>query len=82
MEQVRLITTYFNGKPIAYCSETEFLVQVGRIGRSYTRWTVFKGNLGAAVIHFNGLNVANGWQKRLLMPSTKRNKGVLARVTS
>jgi len=40
----------------------------------------FVGNLVSAVLYFNGINIGNGYKKRLMMPSAK--KPVLARVFS
>ena len=67
---VRLITSELNGKLVAYCSETVFSVQVGKGKKgSYKTRYAFKGNLGQAVIHYNGVNVGNGYKKRLMMSS-------------
>ena len=66
-----------DGRRIAYSSETEFLVQVGRGRSSYrTRYTV-RGNLAQAVLLFNGINIGNGYKKRLV--SWGFNRPVLAR---
>ena len=69
---IKLLTTELNGKRIAYCSETEFLVQVGRGKGSYKTRYSFKGNLAQAVMHYNGINIGNGYKKRLLMPSCSK----------
>jgi hypothetical protein len=70
-----------NGKKIGYCSDTNFLIQVGKGKASYkTRFSV-KGNLGRAVMLYNGINIGNGYKKRLLMPSDGRNP-ILARSVS
>ena len=67
-----------NGKTIAYGASTDFLVQIGKGKSAYkTKWA-FTGNLGQAVLYYNGLNIGNGYKKRLLMPSCGR-KPVLAR---
>jgi len=81
MDNIRIITQELDGKKIAYTNETEFLVQVGRYKGSYKTRHRFVGNLGQAVLWFNGINVGSGYKKRLLMPSCT-HKPVLARVFS
>jgi len=75
---MELKTTELDGKKIAYCSETEFLVQLGKGKGSYKTKYKIKGNLSQAVLWYNGLNVGNGFKKRLIMPSA--NKPLLARM--
>lgn len=70
-------TVELNGKKIAYHSDTEFLVQVGKGSGSYKTRYSFKGNLHQAVFYFNGINIGNGYKKRLVMPSSP--KPVIAR---
>ena len=74
-------TTTLDGKRIAYGDCTVFLVQVGRgdKGRYTTRYSV-TGDLSQAVLYYNGLNIGNGYKKRLIAPSF--NKPLLARVAS
>lgn len=61
-----------NGKPIAFSSETEFLVQVGRYSKgSYKTRYSFKGNLSQAINYYNAINIGKGYKKRLVMPSSK-----------
>jgi len=68
---MKLFTSELDGKLIGYSEETEFLVQLGKGKGSYkTKWS-FKGRLSQAVLHYNGLNIGNGYKKRLLMPSSK-----------
>ena len=74
---MQLITSYLDGKAIAYCDHTEFLVQVGRYSGKYKTRYSFRGDLAQAVRYFNCINIGNGYKKRLLMPSA--NKPVLAR---
>ncbi len=75
---IQLKYAELDGKKIAYSSETEFLIQVGRgkKGSYTTRFTV-KGNLRQAVLLYNGINTGMGYKKRLLVPSF--NKPLLAR---
>ena len=76
---MELKTSILNGKQIAYSSETEFLVQVGKgsKGAYRTRYS-FTGNLYQAVLYYNCINIGNGYKKRLYMPSCSKNP-VLAR---
>ena len=71
-------TATLDGKRIAYTDETEFLVQVGRYtkGKYQTKYS-FKGNLHQAVMYYRGINIGNGYKKRLVMPDAIRP--VLAR---
>lgn len=70
-----------DGKKVAYHSETEFLVQLGkgRRGSYRTRYT-FKGSLTQAVGWYNAINIGNGYKKRLIAPSF--NRPLLARAWS
>ena len=80
MNDIKIITNELDGKRIAYSSETLFLVQVGKGKSSYGTRYVFTGNLQQAVMYYNGINIGNGYKKRLLMPSSK--KPVLASARS
>jgi len=71
-------TATLDGKNIGYSSETEFMVQVGKGSGAYKTKYSFKGNLGQAVAYYRGINIGNGYKKRLLMPSCSKNP-VLAR---
>lgn len=67
MEQIEIKVGEVDGKSIAYSSETQFYVQIGRYKSSYkTRYTI-KGSLGQAVFYYTCMNVGNGYKKRLLM---------------
>ena len=73
-------TVELDGKRIAYSDETEFVVEIGRNRSAYkVRWR-FVGNIHQAVKYYAGLNVGNGYKKRLRAPSFK--KPVLARYAS
>lgn len=73
-------TVELDGKMIAYTEHTEFLVEIGRYKSAYkVRWR-FVGNIHQAVRYYRGLNVGNGYKKRLRAPSF--NKPVLARYAS
>jgi hypothetical protein len=79
---MELKTSILNGKQIAYSSETEFLVQVGKGSKgAYRTKYSFRGNLAQAVMYYNCINIGNGYKKRLLMPSCSTNP-VLARLFS
>ena len=81
MSDVKLLTVELDGKRIAYCSETEFLVQVGYKSKgSYKTSYRFVGNLAKAVMYYNCINIGNGYKKRLYAPAF--NKPVLAKATS
>ena len=79
---VQLLTEQtLDGKKVAYHSETEFLVQIGRYrkGSYATRYNI-KGNLAMAVAWYNGINIGHGYKKRLIAPSF--NRPLLARAWS
>jgi hypothetical protein len=70
-----------DGKKVSYTNQTEFLVQVGKGKGSYrTKYQIF-GNLHQAVAWYKGINIGNGYKKRLLMPACEKNP-VLAREVS
>lgn len=71
-------TATIDGKRVGYCTETEFLVQVGKGKAGYTTKYRFKGNLDQAVMHYRGINLGPGFKKRLLMPASSKNP-ILAR---
>ena len=77
MVSVEHKTATLDGKRIAYTSKTMFLVQVGRYRGSYKPRYSFEGDLAQAVSYFNGINIGNGYKKRLIAPSL--NKPLLAR---
>jgi hypothetical protein len=78
---MRIIEATLDGKRIAYTDTTDFLVQVGRYskGAYKTKYRII-GNLGQAVSWYNGINIGNGYKKRLYVPSF--NKPLLAREAS
>jgi hypothetical protein len=79
---MKLKTTTLNGKRIAYSSETEFLVQIGRYSKgSYKTKYNIKGNLTRAVLLYNCINIGRGYKKRLYMPACSKNP-ILAREAS
>ena len=74
---IKVLTVELDGKKLAYTNMTEFLVQIGKGNGAYrTKWR-FVGDLHQAVMYYRGLNIGNGYKKRLVMPSA--NKPVLAR---
>jgi len=77
---ITLHTIELNGKKIAYSSETDFLVQVGKGKGSYKTRYSFKGKFAQAFFYYCGINVGKGYKKRLLVPSF--NKPTLAKVLS
>ncbi len=76
-----IIVKELDGKQIAYHSDTQFQVQIGRYSKgSYkTRYT-FTGDLAKAVFHYNCINIGNGYKKRLVAWSL--NKPILAKSAS
>jgi len=70
-------TATLDGKRIAYAETTEFLVQIGKGKGKYATRYSFKGELARAVFYYNGINIGNGYKKRLIMPAAIRP--VLAR---
>ena len=80
--KVTLITHQtLDGNPVAYHSDTVFIVQVGRFKKgSYKDRYYTKGDLAQAVLRYNGINIGNGYKKRLIAPSL--NKPLLARAWS
>lgn len=77
---IKLIEATLDGKKITYHSDTEFLIQIGKNKSAYkTRFRV-TGNLGQAILLYQGLNIGLGYKKRLFVPSF--NKPLLARFLS
>jgi len=70
-----------DGKRIAYCDSTQFLIQArSPQGRYKTKYEVI-GNFGQAILLYNGLNIGHGYTKRLLMPADIQNP-IIAKVKS
>lgn len=79
---VKIQMASLDGKQIEYSNMTEFLVQMGRYAKgSYKTKYRFTGNLEQAVMYYKGINIGNGYKKRLLMPSCSKNP-VLAKQSS
>jgi len=75
---IEIKTVTLDGKQLAYTSQTDFFVQVGKNRGAYrTRYRVI-GNIHQAVAYYKAINVGLGYKKRLVMPSAK--KPVLARM--
>jgi hypothetical protein len=74
---MKCIYATLDGKSVGYSDETEFLVQIGKDSGSYKTRNRIVGNLAQAVMIYNGINIGNGYKKRLLAPSF--NKPLLAR---
>ena len=70
---MELKTATLNDKRIAYCTSTQFMVQVGRYTKgAYKTRHCFVGNLAMAVAYYNAINIGNGYKKRLFMPSSPK----------
>jgi hypothetical protein len=77
MTEIEHKTVELDGNLVAYTNKTVFLVQIGKGKSAYkTRWS-FEGNIHKAVMYYRGLNIGNGYKKRLFAPSF--NNPVLAR---
>lgn len=64
-------TFTLDGVTYSYKEDTPFYVQVGRWRGAYiTKWR-FTGNFNRAYVHYWGLNVGNGYKKRLVMGDKK-----------
>jgi len=75
---IHLKQATLDGKLIGYHSKTMFYVQVGKgCKASYKNVASFEGNLYGAVMHYSGINIGNGYKKRLFAPSM--NKPTLAK---
>lgn len=78
---MQIKTATLDGKPVAYTDQTVFLVEVGRGPKgAYRSRYAITGNLAQAVTYYRGINIGNGYKKRLRAPSF--NKPVLARAFS
>lgn len=81
VKSILMFENELDGKKVAYHSETEFLVQIGRYRKgSYATRYVIVGDLAMAVRYYNGINIGNGYKKRLIAPSF--NHPLLARAWS
>ena len=74
---ITLKSNELDGRRIAYSSDTEFLVQIGRGRGSYRTKFVIHGDLPRAVLLFNAVNIGYGHKKRLV--SWGMNRPILAR---
>lgn len=79
VRDIRLIEAELNGKKLAFSSNTEFLVQVGKgeKGSYKTRYKFFGDEFARCIMIYNGINICNGYKKRLI--SNQMNKRVLDR---
>ena len=75
--EIEIRTVTLDGKQVAYSSDTEFLVQVGKNRGAYRTRYRFTGNIHQAVAYYKAINVAYGYKKRLYVPSF--NKPTLAK---
>ena len=74
-------TCELNGNKFVYGDETVFLVQVGKDKGKYNTKYKFIGNFVHAVLWFNGINIGNGYKKRLIMQSCSKDT-IIARCIS
>lgn len=73
-------TAVLDNKTITYTDGTVFTVQVGRYRGAYSVRYRIVGNLTQAVMYYKGINIGNGYKKRLVMDGA--NRPVLARAFS
>lgn len=79
--EIKFITQELNGRKIAYTTATEFIIQIGKDKKdAYVNRYTIHGNLTQAVLLYNGINIGNGYKKRLIAPSF--NRPLLARAWS
>ena len=65
---MELKTVNIDGKDYAYSSKTVFAVEVGKGERGeYKPRYSFEGNPAQAILYYNGINIGNGYKKRLRM---------------
>ena len=71
-------TFTLDGKKIIFHCDALVEVQIGKGKSSYkTKYTFEPHNFPSAVFHYNGINIGNGYKKRLVCWSL--NKPILAR---
>lgn len=82
MNNIKLITIELDGKKIAFASNTEFLIQVGKGNKgSYkTRLKFLGSDFTNGFMNYQGINIGNGYKKRLV--SFNMNKPVIAKQLS
>lgn len=66
MDEIKIITTTLDDRHIAYTNSSQFLVQVGLGKSAYKTRYCITGNLGQAVMYYNGISIGNGYKKRLV----------------
>jgi hypothetical protein len=74
---ITLHNRVLEGKNIAFNSNTEFVVQVGKGAKGgYKTKAAFRGatGFGLAVTFYNALNIGLGYKKRLIMPSDRQGQ--------
>jgi hypothetical protein len=78
-EEIKLYNVMLDDRLLAFSNRTKFEVQIGKGEKgSYKTIASFYGDrFEAALIHYSGMNIGNGYKKRLI--SNDLNKPVLAR---
>jgi hypothetical protein len=66
-------TFELNGETFHFDENTVFLIEVGKGDKGAYRplYTII-GNIAQAHIHYRGINVGNGYKKRLRAPSIRK----------
>lgn len=76
--QPKQLVFELDGKPIVYDTETVFAVSVGKGKRGSYKLRYTFQSVGRAFMHYNCINIGNGYKKRITMIRDKRIR-VLAR---
>jgi hypothetical protein len=82
MNNIRLITIELDNKKIAFASNTEFYIQIGKgsKGGYKTKMKFLGDDFTRGFMTYQGINIGNGYKKRLI--SYNMNKPVLCKQTS
>lgn len=76
-------TADLNGTTIFYTDETVFLIQVSESKNPKSRYkTKYRivGNFDRAFLHYQGINIGNGYKKRFLIHAVAPSQYSLAKV--
>lgn len=81
MNSIKFLEFKLNGKMVICDNNADVLIQVGKGKGSYkTRWTFKAYEINLALISYKGINIGNGYKKRLVIPSL--NKPILHKIRS
>lgn len=79
---IKLINIELDGRRLAFASNSEFHVQIGKGSKgSYRTLLKFQGDeFTRGFMYYRGINVGNGYKKRLV--SWNMNKPIICKQTS